>query len=608
MRRATSHERSSTVRAHHGRVGPTKRERWWFGALCALFAALACAHNLLLPLWEGPDEGDNALYVRYIAVEGQLCPPALEPRYDLEHLGRGHMPPLWFLSLVPLFEARDMQRWRATHVPNPEFLRRVTTAPGAELDLDAELAKPHSRAMYLHGRDERAPLSGAALDLRLLRLASLPWALVALWATWRTARIFLPEQPGACLGAAALLALTPQFQHLSGTITMDLMLAALGALALWQATEWCAGQGPNARAAFVAGLCAGLACCVKINALVLVPALALAGLCARFGKRGDPWSWMCAVAGGLLAAAPYYAWQWIESGHPLWSWHYQNVSPFHHPTAEALASGGFEKWKWFAVVLWLSWVGDFGWTSVWFPGWVNVAVALAYVAGLVSLVAKLRAPAGGCCGRRTIRELRVGSAFLLGAAALMLAAEVYFNLNFSQPQARHLYPFVTALVVPIALGLARWRLLWIVNGVMLALSAWGLALVAQWLRPDGWNDDPRWSATDDAKRARPAVIDAGAIPWSASRLPTLAWEHPDGALDELVLAVGDPSFTHRPWVLHGQLFRSIADLEVAPEGAVTLPESFWSSLPSGTRLFAQVVRLDADGRASAWSSVREFEK
>ncbi|MBM3978420.1 MAG: phospholipid carrier-dependent glycosyltransferase, partial [Planctomycetes bacterium] len=426
-------------------------------------------------------------------------------------------------------------------------------------------------------------------DLRLLRLCSLPWALLALWATWRAARLLAPGQPGTSLGAAALLALTPQYQHLSGTITMDLMLAAFGSLALWQGVEWCVGERAPTRAAFAAGLCAGLACCVKINALVLVPALVLAGLCARASGRSGARAWLAALGGGLLAALPYYAWQWIESGHPLWSWHYQNVSPFHRPSPEALAVGGLEKWKWFVTVLWMTWLGDFGWTSVWFPGWANLLVAAVCAFGLAT----------------ALRERGAGRAFLLGAAGLMLAAEVYFNLHFSQPQARHLYPFLPALVVPIALGLARLRALWPLAVAQLALSCWGLLLVAQWLRPPGWNDDPRWSATDDARRG---ALSAESIAWREVAAPRLEWAHPAGALDELVLAVENPSFEHRPWREHGYVFRSLADLQIAPAGELELPASFWAELQGGSRLYAQVVRLDSEGRAIARSPAREIRK
>ena len=80
-----------------------------------------------------------------------------------------------------------------------------------------------------------------------------------------------------------------------------------------------------------------------------------------------------------------------------------------------------------------------------------------------------------------------GIGFVVFASLLILAAEVYFNLHFPQPQARHLYPFLAALVLAVGAGLDRLRLLRLAVVVQVALSAAALPALVGTLRPEGWN-------------------------------------------------------------------------------------------------------------------------
>ena len=238
--------------------------------LIASFLALAFAHAVLIPIFEGPDEVDNLTYIRYIDLEGHLVSPATEMTYELEHLSRGISPPLWFLMMLPIYQALDCDQWAPAPVLSPDFLRSsaaqqaLAQAGGTVDDL---LDAPFSRLLYRHGGDEAADLGtfeGATGSVRILRMTSALWGALALLASWLTLRRVLGCDHRA-LWFTALLAWTPQLQFLSGNLTMDLTVAALGTLALWAMVEWIAGEGEPWRWGLLAGLFTGLCALSKLN-------------------------------------------------------------------------------------------------------------------------------------------------------------------------------------------------------------------------------------------------------------------------------------------------------------------------------------------------------
>ncbi len=663
--------------------------------LLLLFALLAALHATLTPLFEGPDEPDNLSFIRFLVEEQRLTRPSLQPTHELEHLGRGHMPPLWFLSLAPLFAGLGATDWQVTAPLSPNSWKERARASHDPASLRAALAAPDSRLHFRHGLDETRPFSGAAFDVRILRFASIPWALVALWATWHAAlRVF--GDRNRATWALALVVFLPQLQFLAGTITMDLMLAAWGSLALLACVEWCSGSASRAPMwAALAGIAAGVAALTKLNGLVLAPACAAAAFTAwRSGRGFTRGALLCGLA-FLLTAGPYYAWGFLETGHPLWSWRYQQVSPFHNtaqPGAWDVAGSAS-----FAGELFLSWLAQFGWTSVWFPQWIVAPFFALYALGAASVLSALLVPRDGSTPRVVLagaagfaligaalalvflwsalgparlgeseasahasvvasaalvlaalplalaalrrraawaapnpatddvtagarpeaRDPRAALAFLSAAAVLILAAEVYFNLHFQQPQARHLYPFLAALVVPLAFGLDRLRLLRAAVIAHACLTLAAFPMLASRLRPEGWNASPLWAATDASRAADPTLTEARAsdaeVEWlepapqsafPADAPPTLAWKIDMESEYDVVFGFR-PELHHQPWRRDGAVARSTTELGLAPRGSLDLPASAWASFP-GESVFVQVIRLGGDGRATGRSTVREL--
>ena len=78
-----------------------------------------------------------------------------------------------------------------------------------------------------HSQREDFPWRGTTLAIHLARLVSLAFGALTVWATWGLAREVYPDSPLIALGAAALVAFTPQFVFISSVTSNDSSAAAL---------------------------------------------------------------------------------------------------------------------------------------------------------------------------------------------------------------------------------------------------------------------------------------------------------------------------------------------------------------------------------------------
>ena len=315
--------------------------------------------------------------------------------------------------------------------------------------------------------------------------------------------------------------------------------------------------------------------------------------------------------GGLaLTAGPFYLWGWMESGHPLWMWAYQDASPLHNASGQEPAVWNLRGIWTYHLVLFLTWFGDIGWTSVWFEPAISYPALALYVGGAAVGFARVRSERADA----RIGEPRAAArALLLFAAVLILAAELWFNLRFSQPQGRHLYPFLVAVIFPVLYGLERLRLLKPVVLASFVLSLAAFPLLVGKLRPEGWSDAP-WVAVTDAGRGPDATPGQRELPWlaltepSPERGPYLAWEARPEHHYELLLSVGDPAFADRPWRTGGGLLRSARVFRRPLGGEAILPADFWEGLPAGADLSFLVLEYDATGATVGRSEVRSLTR
>lgn len=155
-----------------------------------------------------------------------------------------------------------------------------------------------------------AYLAAGAMDEYLAKVTVAALALGALGATYALGRALYGWRVG--LGAAALLALTPEFTRWASAGYTDIpagFFAALAALAAW----WLAEER-SLRAAWLLGAMAGLAAWTKNSALAFVLSAGLWLVYARWRGWAN-WQHGLALAMGLaLAAGPWYVRNLLEFG------------------------------------------------------------------------------------------------------------------------------------------------------------------------------------------------------------------------------------------------------------------------------------------------------
>jgi hypothetical protein len=608
--------------------------------LIATYLAFSVGHAIWVPIFEGPDEPGNLNYIRYIDVEGKLATPSAKMTYELEHLPRGILPPFWFLAMKPVYQGLGMDAWAPAPVGNRDFFRDKSRKASGRAPTTTEevLAEPMSRLFFHHGGDEAdgtGVFSGAVGSIRMFRLTTALWGALALVAAWLTLRRALGCENRA-LWFTALLAWTPQLQFLSGTVTMDLTVAAFGCLALWCMVEWIAGTGGQGRWALGVGVFTGLCSITKLNGLVLIPVLVMAALLASRHGRLTAKSALLAVGGFGSIAGPYFFAALLDSGHPLWMWHYQMISDYHNPEGfEAVAWSGLRIWHYFQTIF-LTWFADFGWASVWFPAWISLpvmgvmAVSGALGVALVSRKARLGLSSvtrGAEVGSFVGAEHRRASAFLLllAAAITIQLAEMWFNLHIPQPQGRHLYPFLVAVIFPVGLGLERLRLLKPVALVCLVLCFAAFPMLVGRLRPVGWNQSPGMAMTDEHRKPRPLITTGEAtVKWlvdghtssswpidakdavTGGPPPLLTWEAKPGALYEAYLALDNPMMLDEIWRKQRSLVRGTVHTGAPLAGTYQVPADFWSKLEPGQELDLQILEVGLDGKATGYSVRRHI--
>jgi 4-amino-4-deoxy-L-arabinose transferase-like glycosyltransferase len=430
----------------------SERTRTLCELLLALWAvAFSALYAFTNPPFEAPDEPAHLRNVNFYAAERRI-PNVRNPEEDTK---QAHQHPLYYaIAGAAVIATQPDDEVGFELEPNPYFVPVTGT----------ERAQPK----YVEGPDTFRPAGDRATFL-FLRLVNGIFAGLTVLAIARAARLVLNGP--VWLAAPALAAFLPQFQFISSSVSNDPLTALLCSLAFWAgAAAW---KSPERAAAWIAlGVCLALAFLAKKSGLVLLPAaIALGMVVETGGKSSLRWGRLAMILLPLaLAAIPVMARNYGLYGEWLTNALEEEVGAGHlHKRTLFDPYFGTSFLKMTAV----SFVGHFGWMSVPLSSaWTFGAAGLLILAVVGSL---LRLPEGG---RAVLIILWLA---LLGN----LAGHVFYNLSFTQPQGRYLFPVLAAIAILFAMGLqnlaARAPFLrhpaavWIGIGLALALD------VAAWL-------------------------------------------------------------------------------------------------------------------------------
>ena len=411
---------------------PPGRAIW---ALVAVFLALGALYSVMTPLFEASDELWHYPFVQHLAQGGRL--PVQDPAAPGPWRQEGSQPPLYY-ALAALI---------TRPVPAGDLDQLLVRNPHADIGIP----RPDGNAnMVVHGPLEAWPWRGAALAVHLARLFSVLLGAVTVLFTHAIGREVLPGRPGLALGAAAVVAFTPMFLFISGSVNNDNLLVALATVAFWQTLRLLRLEPTPGRWALL-GLLVGLAALAKASGLAL---LAPAGLALAWvaWRRRDPkillWGGACVGGTAALVAGWWYWRNWALYRDPLGLKVFVAIVGPRHPRPTLLQLAG--EWRGFVMAYW----GFFGGLNVAAPTWfyrVFNAIALLGAGGLA---------VGALRRLWSRRALAADVAFRLGLVVawplIVTASLVRWTLMTIASQGRLIFPAISALSYLLVLGLASW--------------------------------------------------------------------------------------------------------------------------------------------------------
>lgn len=431
--------------------------------LLALFLILGVAYALVIPLFENPDESSHLQVIRYFAEERRLYAPVTPTLHvitgaDMATAMRPHTPPRYYtppfyhIVAAVIVGGIRMDDLDARLIPNPAW--EAGWAPQRNAD-------PWNKNVYVHLPGKTWAASATFRAALILRLCSLALSLVTIACTYYIARWIRPERPGFAFGAAACVALNPQFIALSAGVTNDPLLIAIASFTALLALRFMGTAVRWTRWAALGAL-VGVGMLTKQSALLLLPVGGLAILGQTPPRAPIPWKKMLAdglAFGGtaLLVGGGWYVRNALLYGDLL------GMRP-HFESQTPLRGFGLREIGAIFETYW----GGFGWALLSLPEWVYWIIA-----GMVALAA---AGSVWALWRGDVRRLspmaQRGLGLLITLLLLNGLSLVRWAIATGAPYGRLLFPSSVAIGVLLAWGLDQWR------GFGVNLSAAILAVLA----------------------------------------------------------------------------------------------------------------------------------
>jgi 4-amino-4-deoxy-L-arabinose transferase-like glycosyltransferase len=405
------------------------RRRPELAALTLLCGALAVAWSLVVPTFESPDEPAHWAYVTFLARENRLPadvePAPGEPRPALYE---SHQPPLFYAASAAL----------------------LRLAPG--LDDDIELRRntafrtgPGEANLFVHATEQPSPME-ARPGILVVRLFSAACGVATMLLSYLLANAVFGGRRAPSLAAAALVGLSPQFLFIAGSVNNDAMASLLATAALLPTLRLLARAPVGWWWPAALGALLGAASLAKLSTLALLP-LAASVVLWRFWRAERRPSHPIAFGVALIAGGGWYVlYNALRWGDPLLT----RLAASNTPQLIQRKTLGSDYWgEYFFQRLFESFWGYFGWFSVALPPGVYRILLVALVGAALGLTIDAR----NWVGQRGAGDGRGRCLMLLGVVVLAnLAAVIQYNLTYSQPQGRFLFPSIAAIAVLLVAG------------------------------------------------------------------------------------------------------------------------------------------------------------
>lgn len=322
--------------------------RRFLALVLGLYVALGLAYSVLVPVWEAPDESAHYTVALYLAKFDERPPPG----FNHEAM----QPPLYYWMASRLLRLLDRI--------DPDLV--VHFRPRALSGIAPRFNWNQENYRFLVGP-------------HLLRWLNLSIGALALCLIYAGARRFAPDIPAVSLATVSVAGLTPQFVHISTSVSND-PLATLGGAGLFYATSRIC-LGVPSRRLLVATALVALTLPVLIKPTVLpMSAAALLGVAWRSRDQATLRFRLLAF-GSIIAAVPLVvvvAWT-PEALESFWSDLFQRIR-YVRPNA-------FQRSADFALLFAATYWGLVGVVAVGLP---TAAVSFLSGAGALGILASLR--------------------------------------------------------------------------------------------------------------------------------------------------------------------------------------------------------------------------
>lgn len=418
------------------------KNHWPLALLVGSFLVLAISYSVINPIHEGTDELRHYRFVRYL-VENRALPVQGEEACR----SQSHHPPLIYaLGAVVTAWVPHTAEVCANPSSNPFWAYRYW-------DVGTD-----NKNMYLHPATESFPWAGDVLAARLVRLVNVGLGALTLVLTYATAVLIWPRNRAMAVGSTAILAFSPMFLYMAGTINNDVIAALSGSAVMYASVRLLLGESgfgtDGRRGGLRWGLLMGggyaLALMSKFN---LAPIAAVQVLVMTYvAWRHKQWgAWLISGVVMFVTTAVLAGW-----------WFLRNQLIYGEPTGVETLT---ELWGvrspaesfWLVVQelpnAWSSLWGRFGFGQIPLPELFYTGMwLLTVVAGVGLLWALLRA----------LRARRL-SQHGLAALVLFLLVLTFFTVLFAYmlispagAMGRFFFPGLPALVILLFVGLALW--------------------------------------------------------------------------------------------------------------------------------------------------------
>ena len=397
-----------------------------------LFLCIGLTYIYASPHFESPDSITHIAMIKWVSEHnGEL--PVQSKGHGQLYGQQASQPPLYYFLMMPVWSAFDTSDFDDTYQRN-------------ELAISGNPSRLGNRNLVFYKQPHPPYLVGTSLAIYVIRLLTLIMSTVTVYAVYQSARIIMPEKIEFAVLATSFTAFNPQFLFIGSSVSNDNLVTMLATLITWQMLIMLR-DGFQTRRSLIIAVLVTLATLAKLNGLVLVLMVALAGIWIAYRDRDM--RGLVILGGAMLGI-------WLVFG--SW-WYIRNIMLYDElfGTGAMIANYGkrrttlklliTQEWAGFRQSYW----GLFGWFSIFTHEWhYRIMDGLTVISG-VGLGAYLYQSRKKPFALTTFSFLGIMS--MVGIAML-----IWWTSQTTGSQGRLIFPYIVAYSILMTMGLHALRI------------------------------------------------------------------------------------------------------------------------------------------------------